>query len=88
MKETSAGNVKIAYEDLGSAEPALLLMPAWCMSHHGFDKLPQMLSAKASRSRAWIGADTARRKRPKKILAGRRFWKMLWPLSKIVACSK
>ena len=46
MKETSAGNVKIAYEDLGSAEPALLLMPAWCMSHHGFDKLPQMLSEK------------------------------------------
>jgi len=55
MKQANAGGVKIAYEDLGqgagarSAGPdpgALLLMPAWCMSHAGFAQLPAKLAAR------------------------------------------
>jgi pimeloyl-ACP methyl ester carboxylesterase len=46
MREANSGGVGIRYEDLGQGEPALLMMPAWCMSHAGFGRLPATLSAK------------------------------------------
>src|SRR5207248_2254288 len=46
MKETKSGGVTIRYEDLGQGEPALLMMPAWCMSHAGFGHLPEKLAAR------------------------------------------
>src|SRR2546425_499960 len=46
MKEVESGGVKIRYEDLGQGEPALLLMPAWCMSRAGFATLPEKLAAR------------------------------------------
>ncbi|WP_448562622.1 alpha/beta fold hydrolase [Trichothermofontia sp.] len=44
MPETTSA-VKIYYEDLGQGEPALLMMPAWCMSYAGFATLPQICAA-------------------------------------------
>jgi pimeloyl-ACP methyl ester carboxylesterase len=46
MKQVEAAGVKVSYGDLGQGEPALLLMPAWCMSHHGFAELPRKLATK------------------------------------------
>lgn len=40
MAQAMSNGVKISYEDLGQGEPALLLMPAWCMSRAGFSQLP------------------------------------------------
>lgn len=45
MKQANAGGVRISYEDMGQGEPALLMMPAWCMSHAGFAQVPQRLAA-------------------------------------------
>ncbi|UZQ53052.1 alpha/beta hydrolase [Trichothermofontia sichuanensis B231] len=44
MPETMSA-VRIYYEDLGQGDPALLMLPAWCMSHAGFATLPQTCAA-------------------------------------------
>lgn len=45
MAETTSGGVRINYEDVGSGEPAFLLMPAWCMSRSIYRHLMPLLSA-------------------------------------------
>ena len=44
MAETTLSGVRIDYSDQGSGEPALLLLPAWCMSRAGFDTLGEKLA--------------------------------------------
>ena len=39
MPETIVDDLKINYEDLGEGEPALLLMPDWCMTRAVFGQL-------------------------------------------------
>src|ERR1700757_1650719 len=36
---------RIAYEDRGSGEPALLFMPGWCATRAAFGRLPELLAA-------------------------------------------
>jgi pimeloyl-ACP methyl ester carboxylesterase len=45
MPQATVDGLRIYYEDAGVGEPALLLMPAWCMSHSGLARLPERCSA-------------------------------------------
>jgi pimeloyl-ACP methyl ester carboxylesterase len=45
MAQANADGLKIHYEDMGRGEPALLMTPAWCMSHAGLGSLPARASA-------------------------------------------
>ena len=45
MPQTELSGLRINYTDTGTGGPALLLMPAWCMSHKGFDTLPTLCAA-------------------------------------------
>jgi pimeloyl-ACP methyl ester carboxylesterase len=56
MKSTSASGATIRFDDLGAGEPALLLMPGWCVDRDIFDDLAPRL-AKSNRVLAldWRG---------------------------------
>ena len=45
MAETTVDGLRIHYEDMGRGEPALLMTPAWCMSHSGLGPLPARSAA-------------------------------------------
>jgi len=42
---TTSGQFRIAYDDWGFGEPALLLLPGWCADRTVFQDLAQRLSA-------------------------------------------
>jgi pimeloyl-ACP methyl ester carboxylesterase len=42
----TSGSVRIAYEDLGAGDPALLLLPGWCADRAVFEELAQRLSVR------------------------------------------
>jgi pimeloyl-ACP methyl ester carboxylesterase len=42
---TTSGQFRIAYDDWGFGEPALLLLPGWCADRTVFQELAQRLSA-------------------------------------------
>ena len=45
MAQTTVDGLRIHYEDMGRGEPALLMTPAWCMSHSGLAQLPARSAA-------------------------------------------
>jgi len=46
MKATTSDGVQIDYADQGNGEPAVLMLPAWCMSRNGFKNVPELLAKK------------------------------------------
>ena len=42
--EARADGVRIAYDDTGTGEPALLLMPGWCANRTVFRRLAPLLA--------------------------------------------
>jgi pimeloyl-ACP methyl ester carboxylesterase len=46
MAYAKADGLRIYYEEMGEGEPALLMMPAWCVSHSGLADLPRHCSAR------------------------------------------
>jgi pimeloyl-ACP methyl ester carboxylesterase len=42
MPEARSHALRISYNDLGSGEPALLLMPGWCVGRQVFNRLPAL----------------------------------------------
>lgn len=53
MAETVSGGLRISYEDVGSGEPALLLMPGWC----GSRKILEPLAHRCAQRRRVLALD-------------------------------
>src|SRR6266487_5714452 len=51
----TGGDIAVAYDDRGSGEPALLLMPGWCAGRGVFDELTGMVNSRRTLAMDWRG---------------------------------
>lgn len=58
MSLATAGEISLAYDDRGSGEPALLLLPGWCAGRGAFDDIATALAPVGGRW-PWTGVATA-----------------------------